>query len=155
MTMAGFSPYLPLIVILICNICIQNAFIFILLLKFKYTSNSRRSYLLLKLIKIRQCSICICYLDVNWLILKIWKCRARIWSLLASERSGRVTNFIFCWAGWYFSVSITFTFRWHAYLTWLKNNKNRVATFIQAWYPQANEPPNYIHVPNHINKQVT
>jgi hypothetical protein len=33
--------------------------------------------------------------------------------------------------------------------------QNRVATFIQAWYPQANEPPNYINVPNHINKQVT
>ena len=43
------------------------------------------------------------------------------------------------------------------YLTWFKNNKNRVAPFIQAWYPQANNPPppNYIHVPNHINKQVT
>jgi hypothetical protein len=28
---------------------------------------------------------------------------------------------------------------------------NRVATFIQAWYRQANESSNYIHVPNHIN----
>jgi hypothetical protein len=29
--------------------------------------------------------------------------------LVASERSERVTNFIFCRAGWYFSVSIIFT----------------------------------------------
>jgi hypothetical protein len=35
--------------------------------------------------------------------------------LLASERSERVTSFIFCRAGWYFSVSIIFTFRWHIY----------------------------------------
>ena len=49
----------------------------------------------------------ICYLDVNWLIPKISACRARIWSLLASER---VTIFIFCRTGWYFSVSIIFTF---------------------------------------------
>ena len=46
------------------------------------------------------------------------------------------------------------------YLTWFKNNKNRVAPFIQSWYLQAKSPPpppppNYIHVPNHINKQVT
>ena len=54
-------------------------------------------------------TICICYLEVNWLIPKISACRARIWSLLASERSERVTNFIFCRAGWYFSVSIIFT----------------------------------------------
>jgi hypothetical protein len=59
--------------------------------------------------------ICICYLDVNWLIPKISACQARIWSLMASERSERVTNFIFCRAGWYFSVSIIFTFRWHFY----------------------------------------
>jgi hypothetical protein len=58
-------------------------------------------------------AICICYMDVNWLILKISACRARIWSLLASKRSERVTNFIFCRAGRYFSVSIIFTFRWH------------------------------------------
>jgi hypothetical protein len=32
-------------------------------------------------------------------------------SLVVSERSERVTNFIFCRAGWYFSVSIIFTFR--------------------------------------------
>jgi hypothetical protein len=55
------------------------------------------------------CAISICYLDVNWLIPKILACRTRIWSLLASERSERVTNFIFCRAGWYFSVSIIFT----------------------------------------------
>ena len=30
-------------------------------------------------------TICICYLEVNWLILKISACRARIWSLVASE----------------------------------------------------------------------
>ena len=63
----------------------------------------------------RPITINICYLDVNWLIPKISACRARIWSLLASERSERVTNFIFCRAGWYFSVSIIFTFRWHIY----------------------------------------
>ena len=61
------------------------------------------------------CAISICYLDVNWLIPKILACRTRIWSLLASERSERVTSFIFCRAGWYFSVSIIFTFRWHIY----------------------------------------
>jgi hypothetical protein len=54
------------------------------------------------------CAISICYLDVNWLIPKILACRTRIWSLLASERSERVTSFIFCRAGWYFSVSICF-----------------------------------------------
>ena len=59
--------------------------------------------------------ISICYLDVNWLTPKISACRARIWSLVASERSERVTSFIFCRAGWYFSVSIIFTFRWHGY----------------------------------------
>jgi len=59
--------------------------------------------------------ICICYLDVNWLIPKISAYRARIWSLLASERSERVTSFIFSRVGWYFSVSIIFTFRWHIY----------------------------------------
>jgi hypothetical protein len=48
--------------------------------------------------------ISICYLDVNWLIPKISACRARIWSLVTSERRERVTNFIFCRAGWYFSV---------------------------------------------------
>ena len=53
--------------------------------------------------------ICICYLDVNWLIPKISACRARIWSLVASEWS----EFIFCRAGWYFSESIIF--RWHVY----------------------------------------
>jgi hypothetical protein len=47
-------------------------------------------------------SLSICYLDVNWLIPKISACQVRIWSLLASERSERVTNFIFCRAGWYF-----------------------------------------------------
>jgi hypothetical protein len=52
------------------------------------------------------CYICICYLDVNWLIPNISACRARIWSLVASERNERVTNFIFCRAGWYDSVSI-------------------------------------------------
>ena len=57
----------------------------------------------------------ICYLDMNWLIPKILACRARIWSLLSSERSERVTSFIFCRAGWYFSAPIIFTFRWHAY----------------------------------------
>jgi hypothetical protein len=57
----------------------------------------------------------ICYLDVNWLIPKIAACRARIWSLVSSERRERVTNFIFCRAGWYFTVSIIFTFRWHVY----------------------------------------
>jgi hypothetical protein len=31
--------------------------------------------------------------------------------LLASERSKRFTNFIFCRAGWYFLVSIIFTLR--------------------------------------------
>ena len=60
-------------------------------------------------------TICMCYQDVNWLIPKISACRARIWSLLDSERSERVTNFICCRAGWYFSVSIIFTFRWHMY----------------------------------------
>jgi hypothetical protein len=35
--------------------------------------------------------------------------------LLASERSERVTNFIFCRSVWYFSVLIIFTFRWHIY----------------------------------------
>ena len=64
--------------------------------------------------------ICICYLDVNWLIPKISACRARIWSLVASERSERVTNFIFCLAGWYFSVSIILTFRWHVYHPYIK-----------------------------------
>jgi hypothetical protein len=47
-------------------------------------------------------SLSICYLDVNWLIPKISACQVRIWSLLASERSERVTNFIFCRASWYF-----------------------------------------------------
>ena len=61
------------------------------------------------------CIVCICYLDENWLIPKISACRTRIWSMLVSERSERVTNFIFCRAGWYFSVSIIFTFRWHFY----------------------------------------
>ena len=57
----------------------------------------------------------ICYLEVNWLIPKLSACRARIWSLVASERSERVTSFIICRAGWYFSVSIIFTFRWRFY----------------------------------------
>ena len=60
-------------------------------------------------------TIFIWHQDVNWLIPKISACRARIWSLLASERSERITNFICCRAGWYFSVSIIFTFRWHMY----------------------------------------
>jgi hypothetical protein len=51
--------------------------------------------------------------QLYWLITKISACRARIWSVVASERSERVTSFIFCRAGWYFSVSIIFTFRWH------------------------------------------
>ena len=50
-------------------------------------------------------TVCICYLDVNWLIPKISACRVRIRSLVASERSKWVTNFIFCRTGWYFSVS--------------------------------------------------
>ena len=54
-----------------------------------------------------------------------------------------------------YNLSVVYFHHVIFYLTWFKNNKNRVATFIQAWYPQANEPPNYIHVPNHINKQVT
>jgi hypothetical protein len=63
--------------------------------------------------------ISICYLDVNWLIPKISACRARIWSLAASERSERVTSFIFCRAGWYFShVSDIIQYKpwtnWHA-----------------------------------------
>jgi hypothetical protein len=33
---------------------------------------------------------------------KISACRVRIWSLFSSERSERVTNFIFCRAGWFF-----------------------------------------------------
>ena len=66
--------------------------------------------------------LCKCYLDVNWLIPKISACRARIWSLLASERSERVTNFIFCRAGWYFLVSIIFTFRWHIYHPEINHN---------------------------------
>jgi hypothetical protein len=45
--------------------------------------------------KNKRLNICICYLDVNWLIPKISACRARIWSLLASERSERVTHFIY------------------------------------------------------------
>ena len=60
-------------------------------------------------------TICICYLEVNWLIPKISACRARIWSLVASERGERVTNFIFYRTGWYSAVSIIFTFRWHVY----------------------------------------
>ena len=63
----------------------------------------------------------ICYLDVNWLIPKISVCRARIWSLLSNERSEPVTSFIFCRAGWYFSVSIIFTFRWHVYHPQIKH----------------------------------
>ena len=46
-------------------------------------------------------TICICYLDVNWLMPKISACRARIWSLLASELSEQDTNFIFGQAGGY------------------------------------------------------
>jgi hypothetical protein len=46
---------------------------------------------------------------INHISFKISAYRARIWSLVASERSERVTNFIFCRAGWYFSVSIIFT----------------------------------------------
>jgi hypothetical protein len=34
----------------------------------------------------------ICYLDVNWLIPKISACRARIWTLVVSEWSERVTT---------------------------------------------------------------
>jgi hypothetical protein len=47
--------------------------------------------------KNKRLNICICYLDVNWLIPNISACRARIWSLLASEQSEQVTNFIFLW----------------------------------------------------------
>ena len=59
-----------------------------------------------------------------WLIPKISACRARIWSLVGSERSERVTNFIFCRAGWYFSLSIIFTFRWHVYHQFIKSKIN-------------------------------
>ena len=59
------------------------------------------------------------YVYVIWMwidmIPKISACRARISSLLSSERSERVTNFIFCRADWHFSASIIFTFRWHVY----------------------------------------
>ena len=73
-----------------------------------------------------QDNISICYLDVNWLIPKISACQARIWSLLASEQSEWVTNFIFCRAGWYFSVSIIFTFRWHVYRPLKINHKHSI-----------------------------
>jgi hypothetical protein len=41
--------------------------------------------------------------------------------MLASEQSEGVTNFIFCWAAWYFLVSIIFTFRWHVYHPQIKH----------------------------------
>jgi hypothetical protein len=44
--------------------------------------------------------------------------------LVGSERSERVTNFIFCRAGWYFSLSIIFTFRWHVYHQFTKSKIN-------------------------------
>ena len=76
--------------------------------------------------------ICICYLDVNWLIPKIPTCRARIWSLLASERSERDTNFIFCRAGWYVSVSIIFTFRWHIHHPYINHKHGYIYICIFA-----------------------
>ena len=76
--------------------------------------------------------ICIWYLDVNWLIPKISACQARIWSVLASKRSERVTNFIFCRTGWYCSVSIIFTFSWHIHHPYINNKHGYIYICIFA-----------------------
>jgi hypothetical protein len=76
--------------------------------------------------------ISISFLDVNWLIPKISTCRARIWSLLASERSERITICICCRAGWYLSISILFTSRWHAYHPYIKHKHGYIYLCIFA-----------------------
>ena len=49
---------------------------------------------------------------------------------VASERSERVTSFIFCRAGWYFSVS--FTFRWHVHHPQIKHKHGYIYICIFA-----------------------
>jgi hypothetical protein len=114
--------------------------------------------------------ISICYLDVNWLIPKISACRARIWSLVANERSERVTKchkylstmfwgsvFWMFWIMWFFPRK--YKYRCIRVYVWFKDNKHVIWMWIwlilknislldriwSLWLVRfAHSPPNFI-----------